>query len=83
MVGKKNTGVDFKKTMKNSWYKNNSDDKIWWLDNPDKIGEWVFSFDKKIQFNMFRDYPHALTPEQKKIFDEENPHWKEFFSDRK
>nr|DAS60821.1 MAG TPA: hypothetical protein [Caudoviricetes sp.] len=31
---------------------------------------------------MFKDYPHALTPEQKKIFDEENPFWKDFFSDR-
>ena len=28
------------------WYKDNSDDKIWWLDNPDEIiGEWIFSFD--------------------------------------
>ena len=64
------------------WYKNNPDDKIWWLDNPEVKGEWVFSFDKKTEFNMFRDYPHALTPEQKKIFDEENPYWKEFFKDR-
>lgn len=36
-------------------------------------------FDRKTQFNMFRDYPHALTPEQKKIFDEENPYWADFF----
>lgn len=54
------------------WYKNNPDDKIWWLNNPEVKGEWVFSFDKKTEFNMFRDYPHALTSEQKKIFDEEN-----------
>ena len=50
------------------WYKNNPDDKIWWLNNPEVKGEWVFSFDKKTEFNMFRDYPHALTSEQKKIF---------------
>ena len=31
---------------------------------------------------MFADYPHNLTPEQKKIFDEENPEWCEFFKDR-
>ena len=64
------------------WYKNNPDDKIWWKDTSEKcIGEWVFSFDKKTEFNMFRDYPHALTSEQKKIFDEENPYWKTFFMD--
>lgn len=73
--------------MKNNnrctWYKENPTDKIWWLDDPDTIGEWVFSFDKKKRFNMFRDYPENLTPEQKDIFDQENPHWKEFFSGKK
>lgn len=63
------------------WYKNNTDDKIWWKDT-DSVGEWLFSFDKKQVFNMFADYPHNLTPEQKKIFDEENPHWADFFKDR-
>lgn len=44
------------------WYKNNPDDKIWWKDTSEKcIGEFVFSFDGKTFFNMFRDYPHALT----------------------
>ncbi len=66
----------------NKFYKEHEDDQIWWVDNPESIGEWAFSFDKKKVFNMFRDYPHALTPEQKKIFDEENPFWKDFFSDR-
>lgn len=65
----------------NKWYKNNPDDKIWWLDF-ERIGEWVFSFDKKTQFNMFADYPWKLTAEQKKIFDEENPYWANFFRDR-
>ena len=68
--------------MQNNWYKNNPTDKIWWLDNSDKVGEWVFSFDKKKTFNMFADYPHALTKEQKEIFDAENPYWKCFFKDR-
>lgn len=66
----------------NSYYKINPTDKVWWLDNPDKIGEFVFSFDQKQNFNLFADYPHNLTPEQKQIFDNENPYWKEFFSDR-
>ena len=68
----------------NKWYKNEPTDKIWWLDNTDeKVGEWIFSFDKETAFNMFADYPHKLTAEQKEIFDKENPFWKEFFADRK
>ena len=66
----------------NKLFKNNPSDKIWWVDTSDKDGEFVFTFDKKTFFNMFADYPHKLTPEQKKIFDEENPFWANFFSDR-
>lgn len=68
--------------MSNDWYKNNDTDKIWWKDSPDRVGEWLFSFDKKQVFNMFRDYPYNLTSEQKEIFDKENSHWADFFSDR-
>lgn len=64
-------------------FKNNPADKIWWVDNADDVkGEWVFTFDKKKFFNMFRDYPHNLSLEQKTIFDRENPYWAGFFSDR-
>ena len=66
----------------NKFYKNSPDDQIWWVDNPDTVGEWLFSFDQEKVFNMFADYPHNLTAEQKAIFDKENPFWKEFFSDR-
>lgn len=69
--------------MSNNWYKNNKADKICWKDTPDNIGEWVFSFDKEKEYNMFEDYPHNLTPEEIEIFDEENPEWAEFFKDRK
>lgn len=65
-----------------TFYKNDDNDKIWWVDNPDEIGVWEFSFDKNTVFNMFRDYPKALTPEQKMIFDKENPFWADFFEDR-
>lgn len=65
-----------------TFYKNDDNDKIWWVDNPDEIGVWKFSFDKKTVFNMFQDYPKALTPEQKMIFDKENPFWADFFKDR-
>lgn len=64
------------------FYKNKNTDKIYWVDNPEQVGVWLFSFDGKKVFNMFEDYPHNLTPEQKKVFDEENPYWKDFFSDR-
>lgn len=66
----------------NNFIKNNVDDKIWWVNNPESVGIWLFSFDKKQVFNMFADYPDKLTPEQKKIFDEENPYWADFFKDR-
>lgn len=68
--------------VSNNWYKNNDTDRIWWKDTPGIVGEFIFSFDKKTEFNLFADYPHNLTAEQKKIFDEENPYWKGFFSDR-
>ena len=66
------------------WYKNEPTDKIWWLDNAaEKVGEWIFSFDKVHMFNMFADYPHKLSSKQKEIFDKENPYWANFFKDRK
>ena len=68
--------------MSNNFYKENANDKIWWVDNPDKIGEFLFSFDKKKTFNLFQDYPWKLTAEQKELFDKENPYWKDFFKDR-
>lgn len=68
--------------MLNNFYKKKDTDKIWWVDNGDTIGEWLFSFDKLNVFNLFRDYPHALTKEQKEIFDEENPYWADFFAYR-
>lgn len=67
----------------NQWYKEKPENKIWWLDNGNDVtGEFVFSFDKVEQFNLFADYPQKLTKEQKAIFDEENPEWMVFFIDR-
>lgn len=70
--------------MKDSelWYKQEEIDIIWWQDTPDKVGEFLFSFDKKKTYNLFADYPHNLSKEEKEIFDKENPYWTEFFSDR-
>lgn len=53
-----------------------------WVQNPEKVGERLFTFDGKQIYNLFRDYPHALTPEQKKAFDDANPFWANFFRDR-
>lgn len=64
------------------WVKNNPNDKVWWLDNPYDKGTWVFSFNKKDKFYLYRDYPQKLTKEQKEIFDKENPFWKEYFRKR-
>lgn len=66
----------------NKFYKNNPSDQIWWVDTSDKDGVFIFTFDKKELFNLFADYPHNLTADQKAIFDRENPYWKDFFSDR-
>lgn len=68
---------------KQRFYKNHRGDKIWWVDNSETVGEWLFTFDKKTIFNMFSDYPDKLTPEQKELFDKENPYWSKFFEDRR
>lgn len=69
--------------MEQEFIKNNPTDKIWWVDNPDVKGEFLFSFDKEKVFNLFADYPWKLTKEQRRIFDKENPYWADFFKDRK
>lgn len=60
--------------------KNEPSDTIWWVDNPDVKGERLFSFDKEHIFNLFSDYPHKLTKEQREVFDRENPEWRGFFA---
>lgn len=67
--------------VKSKWYKEDPSDRIWWKDS-ECIGDFVFSFDKVKEYNMFRDYPWKLSKEEKEIFDNEYPHWKMFFGDR-
>ena len=63
-------------------YKRNSNDIIQWVDN-DMLGIFEFTFDGGITvYNMYRDYPYKLSPEQKAIFDKENPFWADYFRDR-
>lgn len=67
--------------LKFPFIKHDEADTIFWVDGGN-VGEHLFSFDKKRIFNLFRDYPHELTVQQKTIFDKENPYWVEFFADR-
>lgn len=62
--------------------KDNKKNEFTWVETPDKVGEMLFTFDGEKIFNLFRDYPHELTPEQKAIFDASNPFWADFFKDR-
>lgn len=64
-----------------SWYKYNPKDKVWWKES-DHIGEWIFSFDKVKEYNLFADYPWKLSAKEKEIFDKEYPNWRDFFADR-
>lgn len=64
------------------WEQLNEGDKIYWLAGQDEVGTFIFTFDKEREYNLFLDYPYKLTPEQKAIFDKENPEWAEFFKDR-
>lgn len=59
--------------------KENSDSKIWEVFDRKYIGRNLFSFDKKIIYNFFEDYPQNFTPEQKELFDKEFPFWKNFY----
>ena len=63
------------------FYKKKSDNKVWWL--KEQGGEHKFSFDKEIVYNLMTDYPDKLTPEQKEIFDNENPYWVRYFQKKK
>lgn len=65
--------------MKYDFYKENDNDRVWWVNTVDKVGLYLFTFDRKKIYNLFSDYPHNLSPEEKKIFDEETPYWKKFF----
>mgnify|MGYP003541372225 CR=1 FL=1 len=53
-----------------------------WIKKPEQKGEFLFTFDGKKVFNLFSDYPHELTAEQKMEFDEKNPFWADFFKEQ-
>ena len=61
------------------FYKYGVESKVWWIDKIDVRGELLFSFDQQKIYNLFLDYPHNMTEEEVRIFDSENPFWREFF----
>lgn len=61
------------------FYKEKPENKVWWCHTPGLIGELMISFDKKEIFNLWTDYHTKLTPEQREIFNKENPYWADFF----
>ena len=75
-----------------TFYKKNKGDKIYWVDHyainfitnePDVIdGELLISFNRHNMLDLWRDYPWNFTPEQKALFDKENPYWANFFERR-
>lgn len=68
--------------MRSDFYKQNEGDVIDWVTDMDSVGQMLFTFDRKKIYNLFADYPHNLTAEEKAIFDRENPYWVKFFADR-
>lgn len=72
-----------------TFYKKNKGDKIYWVahDVIDPItneldvvyGGLLISFDHHNMLSLWTDYPGKFTPEQKALFDKENPFWADFF----
>lgn len=62
------------------FYKRNKGDKVWWVWEIGVRGKRLISFDKKIIYNLWRDYPKNLSVEEKALFDKENSYWRKFFN---
>ncbi len=63
------------------FYKVNKKDKTWRI--KDESGKLLVSFDKKKIYDLWTDYPFAMTEEEIRIFDKEHPYWAKFFAHRK
>jgi len=60
----------------------NPNNTVWEVEEIGTVGKLLFSFDKKKIYNLWIDYPHGFTKEEKEIFDKEYPYWADFFKDR-
>ncbi|HCJ90592.1 MAG TPA: hypothetical protein DHV71_01700 [Acidaminococcaceae bacterium] len=59
--------------MTAKWDKSAPESRVWWKETPGVTGELIFSFDKKKEYSFYRDFPEKLTPEELKIFREDEP----------
>ena len=67
-------------SRKSSWA---SPPREWGTDHrPPRIVYHVAGFFASYEYNLFQDYPYKPTKEEKALFDQENPHWRDFFADR-
>lgn len=60
------------------FYKKKPQDKVWWVDFPEEKGTFAISFDKENIYYLYRDY-FNLSPEQRALFNKENPYWEKYF----
>ena len=68
--------------MRGVWKQKSRGINVWWLVGTGQKWKIVFSFDRKKQYILYRDYPYKLTAEEKAIFDAEEPFWANYFRDR-
>lgn len=77
---------EFVDNVETIFQKKKETDHIYWVTRVRgieiEVGSLEISFDKKHIFNLWTDYPHKFTKEQKELFDKENPFWAEFFGHR-
>lgn len=64
------------------FYKENPEDKVWWVDDPETTGIMEISFDRRKVYNLFRDYPWNMTTEEVELFNKENPEWAKLLAGR-
>lgn len=59
-------------------HKERPTDRTTWVTIVGRETAIAFTFDKKKLYFLYRDY-HLLSPEEKEIFDKENPYWANYF----
>ena len=64
-------------------YKEHLSDISSWVDHKGYIGEHLVTFDRKIAYNLFTDYPARFSDDQLELFDKEHPFWAEYFASRR